>query len=113
MTYTVIDIDATTRNGRNAVRAIVRELADDRAHDPYGSGMNALDAIVTTLWAAGEGVPSAIATEGAGGYDKDHPDVPDIMSGIESGEWTTDDVRYFMFVLSRFIDVVRVGGRGR
>lgn len=108
MTYTVVDVDATTREGRTAMRAIVRELADDHAHDPYGSGMCALGAIVDTLWASGEGVPSAIVSPGANlmGSEEAEP----ILDGIDTGELTTADVRYFMFVLSRYIDVVRLAG---
>lgn len=112
MTYTVVDVDATTRNGRAAVREIVREIADDHAYDPYGSGMLALGALVDTLWESGEGVPSDIATPGAGGgaADLDDPAVQMVLNTVGSGAATTDDVRYFMFVLSRYIDVARLAG---
>lgn len=111
MTVTVIDVDATTRKGREGMRAIVRGLAWDHAHDPYGSGMYVLGEIVNALWRCGEGVPSFISTGTLGPYPTGSDDVAQIVHTIESGEITTDDARYFMFVMSRYIDVVRLAGR--
>lgn len=109
MTVTVIDVDATSRKGRGAVRAIVRDIAEDHAHDPYGSGMLALEAVTDALFAMGDGIPSAITTfpmahrAGENGQD--------IAGRVDAGDFSSDDVRYFMFVLSRYIDVVRLAGR--
>lgn len=109
MTVTVIDVDATTRNGRDAVREIVREIAEDHAYDPYGSGMLALEAVTDALYVMGDGVPSAI-TQFPMGY-RAGENGQYIAGRVDSEKFTSDDVRYFMFVLSRYIDVVRLAGR--
>lgn len=106
MTSTAIDISATTPEGRAAVREIIRELAWDRAYDPYGSGMAALGAVVDVLWTNGEGVPSAIATGGPAGSEG----MDELAAALDEGA-TIDDVRYFMFVLDRYLDLVKLAGR--
>lgn len=113
MTCTVVDVDATTRTGRAHLRSFVREVAEDRAHDPYGSGMLALGALVDVLWEFGEGVPSAIATPGCagGGVDPDDYAASELLGDIENEHATTDDVRYTMFVVSRYLDIVTAAGR--
>lgn len=112
MTYTTVDVDATTRQGRTVVREAVRELAWDREHDPYGSAMVALGAVVDTLWLNGEGVPSAIATPSPGwdGEEAVAQDAHDIDATLSIGA-TTDDVRYWALVLARYVNVIRLAGR--
>lgn len=120
MTSTVIDVDATTDIGRKAIREYIKEWADDRAHDPYGSGMNALGVIVDTLWECGEGVPGAIATQGMGGgvpdiedteIEDEFSDARELYAAIERDVLSVDDVRYGMFVLDRYLDIVNLAGR--
>lgn len=112
MTITAVDVAATTREGRAHIRAVVREMADDRAYDPWGSGMTALGALVDVLWELGEGVPSSIATPGpATSIDPDDVRALELLGDVENDNVTTGDVRYAMFYVSRYLDVVERAGR--
>ena len=126
MTYTEVDVSATTREGRDYIRDMIKGYADDRKYDPWGSGMIALGVLVDVLWACGEGVPSRIATPGAAGggildpdLDVDELDVPDdefaearlLYQQVCRGELTLDDVKYGMFVVDRYLSLVHRAGR--
>jgi len=126
VTYTEVDVSATTREGRDYIRAWVKDHAWDRKHDPWGSGMGALGVLLDVLWTCGEGVPSRIATPGAAGggildpdADVDGPNAPDDESAdarwlyqqVCRGELTIDDVRYGMFVVDRYLSLVERAGR--
>jgi hypothetical protein len=126
VTYTEVDVSATTREGRECIRDRIKEYADDREHDPWGSGMVALGVLVDVLWSCGEGVPYWISTPGAAGggilfphADVDGPDAPDdehvearrLYQQVCRGELTIDDVRYGMFIVDRYLSLVELAGR--
>jgi len=126
MTCTEVDVSVTTREGREYIRAWIKDCAWDRKYDPWGSGMLALGVLVNVLWTCGEGVPSRIATPGAarGGIldpdaKVDGPNAPDDESAearllyqqVCRGELTLDDVRYGMFVVDRYLSLAERAGR--
>ena len=127
MTYTEVDVSATTREGRDYIRARIKEYADDREHDPWGSGMVALGVLVDVLWTCGESVPSRIATPSpiSDGVilnpevDANGPNAPDdeftearwLYQQIGKGDLTVDDVRYGMFVVDRYLSLAERAGR--
>lgn len=127
MTCTEVDVGATTREGREYIRAWIKDCADDRKYDPWGSGMIALGVLVDVLWTCGEGVPSRIATPARANdgvildpdVDADGPNAPDdeftearwLYQQIGKGDLTTDDVRYGMFVVDRYLSLAHRAGR--
>ena len=126
MTYTEVDVSATTREGRDYIRAWIKDHAWDREHDPWGSGMLVLGVLLDVLWTCGEGVPSRIGTPGAAGggildpdVDADGPNAPDdesvdarwLYQQIGKGDLAIDDVRYGMFVIDRYLSLAERAGR--
>jgi len=127
MTYTEVDVSATTREGRLFIRDMIKEYAWDREHDPWGSGTLALGVMLDVLWSCGEGVPSRIATPARANdgvildpdVDADGPNAPDdeftearwLYQQIGKGDLTTDDVRYGMFVVDRYLSLAHRAGR--
>lgn len=101
MTSTAINVNKTTTSGRAYIRSMLNEWLEDRAHDPWGCALHALSIVCDTLRASEKGAPSSIATHGARG----------LIRAIDAGKCTTDDVRYGMWVINRYADLVERAGR--
>jgi hypothetical protein len=102
-------IPMATRKTRAAARDLVRELADDHKYDPYGSGMNALGTVTEALWVLGAYVPADIATFQP--WHAPEEEAVWVITDVESGHQDVEALEYFMYVLSRYIDIVRLAGR--
>lgn len=119
MTYTAYSADRLTESdatGRRALMAHIREVSWDIEHDPFGEAMVMLGAIVDLLADEGIGIPSAIASGSMGidwGSDTADGDVTaqELWQGMANGAYSVDDVQYAMFVMSRYVDIVRMAGR--
>lgn len=109
------------------MHTIIREIADDdRAYDPWGTGMTALGAVCDVLAVEGEDVPAEAGySPGIFGPQVDpddyhattllaalHPEqYPDAWVEGYAPNMTTDDLEYAARILSRYLDWVRLAGR--
>ena len=101
---TEIDYDATTRNGRDALRSEIRTAWD--GGDPWGSVLSALGGTCDMLWFHGGDIPESTGYSPALCQSID--DYPAAMFDEmhDAGHIRLGDLEYWTRVLDRFADLV-------
>jgi hypothetical protein len=100
-----IDYDASTRNGRDALRTTIHEAWD--GGDPWGSAMSNGFGLCDVLYWTGGNVPTEIDYRpGIGGPDEEsYPDSV-FLELSDNGTITQGDLAYWARVINRFFDLV-------
>lgn len=102
---TDIDYDATTRNGRAALRDEIRMSWD--GDDPWGSVLSVLGGTCDVLHDQGGDIPaSAGYSPGACGPDLESYPASMFVELTEDGHVSVGDLEYWARVLDRFADLV-------
>ena len=101
---TEIDYDATTRNGRNALRAEIHLSWD--GGDPWGSVLSSLGGVCDVLHTLDGNIPaSAGYSPGTGPDLSDYPAAM-YVELLNDGAVSLHDLEYWARVLDRFADLV-------
>lgn len=103
--------------GRDLIRAVVRDLAWDRAHDPWGSGVSALGTLADAAWFFGEDVESEGTTPAVGQHPggdwiehDEHEAARELVVAILEGQASRDDLAYGIRWVDRYVTLVRAAG---
>lgn len=104
--------------GRDLIRAVVREAADDHKYDPWGSGMSALAVLTDAAFWLGEDVHPAIATPAPswrpGGEwieAEEHTTARELIEAIEEGQATREDLAHGIEWVDRYLSLPAVAAR--